>query len=50
MHRFLPRENMAVNKWWMCDIGRLSFHKLVDKQQRQLLIEFKKNLLLGERQ
>ncbi len=36
VHRFLPRENMAVNKWWMCDIGRLSFHKLVDKQQRQL--------------
>ena len=27
---------MEVNKWWMCDIGRLSFHKLVDKEQRQL--------------
>ena len=36
VHRFLPRENMEVNKWWMCDIGRLSFHKLVDKEQRQL--------------
>ena len=33
--RFLPRENMQVNKWWMCDQGRLSFHKLVDANKRQ---------------
>ena len=36
VHRFLPRENMKVNKWWMCDHGRLSFHKLIDRKQRQL--------------
>jgi NADH-quinone oxidoreductase subunit G len=23
--RFRPRENMAVNKWWLCDTGRFSF-------------------------
>ncbi len=24
--RFRPRENAAVNKWWMCDTGRFAFH------------------------
>ena len=23
--RFRPRENMAVNKWWLCDTGRFAF-------------------------
>jgi NADH-quinone oxidoreductase subunit G len=23
--RFRPRENMDVNKWWMCDVGRFAF-------------------------
>ena len=36
VYRFLPRENMEVNKWWMCDLGRLSFHRLIDKEKRQL--------------
>jgi NADH-quinone oxidoreductase subunit G len=40
--RFLPRENMEVNKWWMCDKGRLSFHPLVDKKQRQVNPLYKK--------
>ncbi len=24
--RMEPRENQAVNKWWMCDAGRLGYH------------------------
>ena len=24
--RMAPRENQAVNKWWMCDPGRLDYH------------------------
>ncbi len=24
IHRLTPRENQAVNRWWMCDEGRLS--------------------------
>ena len=23
--RFRPRENLAVNEWWMCDVGRFAF-------------------------
>jgi NADH-quinone oxidoreductase subunit G len=23
--RFRPRENQAVNQWWMCDVGRFAF-------------------------
>ncbi len=26
IYRFLPRKNMAINKYWMCDEGRFSFH------------------------
>jgi NADH-quinone oxidoreductase subunit G len=26
--RYLPRENPAVNRWWMCDEGRLSYQNL----------------------
>ncbi len=26
IHRLTPRENPLVNKWWMCDEGRLSIH------------------------
>jgi NADH-quinone oxidoreductase subunit G len=28
--RIRPRENQAVNKWWMCDEGRFSFEYLHD--------------------
>jgi NADH-quinone oxidoreductase subunit G len=26
--RFRPRENMAVNKWWLCDTGRFAFERV----------------------
>src|SRR5690606_16186733 len=26
VYRLKPRENMFVNKWWMCDEGRYGFH------------------------
>jgi NADH-quinone oxidoreductase subunit G len=28
IYRFQPRENQAVNQFWMCDAGRLSYHAL----------------------
>jgi NADH-quinone oxidoreductase subunit G len=28
IHRLTPRENQDVNKWWMCDVGRLSHEPL----------------------
>ena len=28
IHRTLPRENMDINKWWLCDEGRFNFHYL----------------------
>jgi NADH-quinone oxidoreductase subunit G len=28
IYRFQPRENQAVNQYWMCDAGRLSYHGL----------------------
>ena len=27
IYRLTPRENQKVNKWWMCDEGRLSIHQ-----------------------
>ncbi len=29
--RIRPRENQDINKWWMCDRGRVSFHKYFDE-------------------
>jgi NADH-quinone oxidoreductase subunit G len=26
VYRLTPRENMEINKWWICDEGRFSFH------------------------
>ena len=26
IYRLLPRENLHVNKWWMCDEGRYGYH------------------------
>ena len=40
--RFIPRENMEVNKWWMCDQGRLSFHQYIDEKKRQMFPVYKK--------
>jgi NADH-quinone oxidoreductase subunit G len=31
--RFRPRENPAVNTWWMCDTGRFAFHP-VNREDR----------------
>jgi NADH-quinone oxidoreductase subunit G len=28
IYRLTPRENQAVNRWWMCDVGRLSYEPL----------------------
>ncbi len=31
-YRYRPRENDAVNSAWMCDDGRLTYHRLVEKR------------------
>lgn len=36
VERFKPRENQDVNRWWMCDVGRLSYRELNDRQNRPL--------------
>ena len=46
--RFIPRENMEVNKWWMCDHGRLSFHNLVNKKKDSFLFYKEKKKFLGK--
>lgn len=28
VHRYRPRENMAVNKYWMCDAGMLDYQRI----------------------
>jgi len=33
VYRLTPRENMAVNKYWMCDDGRFSFHTINDEDR-----------------
>ncbi len=30
--RVIPRENAAVNGWWMCDDGRFEYHSLREKR------------------
>jgi len=32
--RIKPRENQEVNRWWMCDEGRINFRELNDRQTR----------------
>lgn len=34
VYRFKPRENQDVNRWWMCDEGRMTYASLNDKQNR----------------
>src|SRR5690606_41747877 len=29
-YRYRPRENPEINQYWMCDVGRLSYHSLHD--------------------
>jgi len=33
VHRVTPRANMAVNRWWMCDEGRLSYKEAHDERR-----------------
>ncbi|HTL12773.1 MAG TPA: 2Fe-2S iron-sulfur cluster-binding protein [Bdellovibrionota bacterium] len=33
VYRTLPRENQAVNKWWICDEGRFNFHYIHDENR-----------------
>jgi NADH-quinone oxidoreductase subunit G len=34
VYRIKPRENEAVNRWWMCDEGRINFRDLNDQMTR----------------
>jgi NADH-quinone oxidoreductase subunit G len=36
VERLKPRENPAVNRWWMCDVGRLNYRELNDRESRYL--------------
>ncbi len=36
VYRLKPRENQEVNRWWMCDEGRIGFKHLNDRQTRLL--------------
>lgn len=33
IYRLLPRENLQVNQWWMCDAGRYGWRYVVDPQR-----------------
>jgi NADH-quinone oxidoreductase subunit G len=37
-HRYRPRENMAVNKYWMCDEGMLSYKRAVEHRLLSALV------------
>ncbi len=34
VYRLKPRENMFVNKWWMCDEGRYGYHHLHSPERK----------------
>ena len=36
VYRLKPRENQEVNRWWMCDEGRINFKLLNDRKTRLL--------------
>jgi len=38
VHRFLPRENVEVNGWWMCDYGRFLADGLNDRDVDRPLV------------
>jgi NADH-quinone oxidoreductase subunit G len=33
VRRCLPRENLEVNKWWLCDEGRFNYHYIHDQDR-----------------
>jgi NADH-quinone oxidoreductase subunit G len=37
-HRHRPRENMAVNKYWMCDEGMLSYKRAIEGRLETALV------------
>ncbi|MGB5964866.1 MAG: 2Fe-2S iron-sulfur cluster-binding protein [Sulfurimonadaceae bacterium] len=39
IHRFRPRENLAVNGYFICDAGRLSYKELQENRQLQALYD-----------
>jgi NADH-quinone oxidoreductase subunit G len=47
VQRLTPRENQAVNKFWMCDEGRLLYHQSNDKDNR--VLEYSELGKAGER-
>ena len=38
-YRYRPRENPEVNQYWMCDLGRLSYHALHDDRLVRARVE-----------
>lgn len=38
VYRYRPRENAAVNQYWMCDAGRLSYKLLNEGRQTEVLV------------
>jgi NADH-quinone oxidoreductase subunit G len=40
-YRLRPRENQAVNKWWMCDDGRMTYRSLNDDRCEVPLVDRK---------
>jgi NADH-quinone oxidoreductase subunit G len=39
VYRYRPRENMEVNRYWMCDPGRLTYHALNEDRCHSALLE-----------
>jgi len=33
VYRCLPRENLEINKWWLCDEGRFNYHYVNDSRR-----------------
>ena len=42
IHRCVPRENLKINKYWLCDEGRFNFHYIHDSS-RSIEPSLKKN-------
>lgn len=34
VYRLVPRQNHDVNRWWMCDQGRVGFHSWLNREKR----------------
>src|SRR5262249_14177286 len=48
IYRYKPRENPAVNKWWMCDEGRYSFQALQSETRLTAPLHQEKDRLIAE--